>query len=141
MGFHWSLQLLWVPVLILLLLLLTTGLAFLFACANLFFRDVKYLVQVFLTFGIFITPVILNATEFGPKWSRVMMLNPVAPILEGLRLTIVEHHNLLLPMNAPAGFLFWRPWYLAYAAAWAFGGLVFSAIVFHRSERHFAEVV
>ena len=70
-----------------------------------------------------------------------MMLNPLSPILEGLRLSIVQHHNLLSPLTAPAGFLFWRPWYLAYSAAWAIGGLLFSAIVFHRSERRFAELV
>ena len=45
------------------------------------------------------------------------------------------------PRLAPAGWLFWQPWYLAYSAAWAFGGLVVSTLRFHRSERHFAEAV
>jgi ABC-type polysaccharide/polyol phosphate export permease len=70
-----------------------------------------------------------------------MMLNPIAPVLEGLRLSVVQHHNLLEPMMAPQGFLFWRPWYLAYSATWALGGLVLSALLFHRSERRFAEAV
>jgi len=127
-------------VLLALLWCLSLAAALLLSCANLFFRDVKYLVQVFLTFGIFVTPVILDAPMFGATGARIMMLNPVAPILEGLRLSVVSHHNLLEPLAAPAGFLFWRPWYLAYAAAWAIGGLLVSAIVFHRAERRFAEV-
>lgn len=135
-----SWQLLWVPLLLVQLWCLALGLALFLSYANLFFRDVKYLVQVFLTFGIFVTPVILDAPMFGPVYSRGLMLNPVAPILEGLRLSIVSHHNLLEPMNASAGFLFWRPWYLAYSAAWAFGGLLVSAIMFHRAEQSFAEV-
>ena len=136
----WSWQLLWVPVLLAQLWCLGLGAALFLSHANLFFRDVKYLVQVFLTFGIFVTPVILDAPMFGPLWSRAMMLNPIAPLLEGLRLSIVSHHNLLEPLNASAGFLFWRPWYLAYSAVWAIGGLLVSAIMFHRAEQRFAEV-
>jgi ABC-type polysaccharide/polyol phosphate export permease len=135
-----SVQLLWVPMLLGLLWCLALAAALFLSAANLFFRDVKYLVQVFLTFGIFVTPVLLDAPMFGATGSRLMMLNPVAPILEGLRLSIVEHHDLLAPLNADKGFLFWRPWYVAYAAAWSLGGLLVSAIVFHRAERRFAEV-
>ena len=140
-GVTLSVQLLWVPVLLGLLWILSLAAALFLSRANLFFRDVKYLVQVFLTFGIFITPVILDAPMFGPTGSRIMMLNPVAPLLEGLRLSVIAHHNLLEPLAAPAGFLFWRPWYLLYSAAWAIGGLLLSAVIFHRSERRFAEVV
>ena len=140
LGVTASMQLLWVPVLLALLWCLSLAAALFLSCANLFFRDVKYLVQVFLTFGIFVTPVILDAPMFGAAGARIMMLNPVAPILEGLRLSVASHHNLLEPLAAPAGFLFWRPWYLAYAAAWAIGGLLISALVFHRAERRFAEV-
>lgn len=140
LGVTASVQLLWVPVLLALLWCLALAAALFLSSANLFFRDVKYLVQVFLTFGIFVTPVILDAPMFGATGARLMMFNPVAPILEGLRLSIVSQHNLLEPLAAPAGFLFWRPWYLAYAAAWSLGGLLVSAILFHRAERRFAEV-
>ena len=52
-----------------------------------------------------------------------MMLNPLAPMLEGLRLSIVHDHNLLSPLvvDRPARepSSSWTPWYLAYSAAWA----------------------
>jgi lipopolysaccharide transport system permease protein len=136
-----SLQLLWVPFLLLLLWCFALASALFLSRANLFFRDVKYMVQVFLTFGIFITPVILDAPMFGEKGAHYLMLNPIAPILEGLRLAVVNHQNLLHHRIAPAGWLFWKPWYLAYSATWAIGGLVISTLLFHRSERHFAEAV
>lgn len=141
LGVTWSLHLLWVPVLLAMLWVLSLGAGIFLSCANLFFRDVKYLVQVFLTFGIFVTPVLMDAALYGVRGSRIVMLNPVAPILEGLRLSIVAHHNLLEPLTAPPGFVVWHPWYLAYSAAWAFGGLLIAALVFHRSERRFAELV
>jgi ABC-type polysaccharide/polyol phosphate export permease len=147
LGVTWSIQLLWVPVLLLLLWILILAAGLFLACANVFFRDVKYLVQVFLMFGIFVTPVILDAPAYGRIVSGWIMLNPLAPLLEGLRLVIIQHHNLLEPSMAsvPRGaemsqFVFWQPWYLAYSAAWALGGLLFSALMFHRSERRFAEI-
>ena len=140
-GVRPSLQLLWVPVLLALLWMFALAAALFLSRANLFFRDVKYMVQVFLTFGIFVTPVILDAPMFGERGAHYMMLNPIAPILEGLRLAVVSHHDLFLPRVAPAGWLFWKPWYLAYSAAWAVGGLAVSILLFHRSERRFAEAV
>lgn len=83
-----SLMLLWVPILISLLVLLVTGLGIALAAANLFFRDVKYIVEVLLTFAIFFTPVIYDVEMFG-DWSFWLLLNPIAPILEGLRNAVV----------------------------------------------------
>lgn len=140
LGVHFSLQALWAPVLLVLLWVLAFAFGLVLSCANLFFRDVKYLVQVFLTFGIFVTPVLLDAPMYGRIGMNVLMLNPVAPILEGLRLSVVEQHDLLQPLAAPAGFDFWGPGRLVYCAAWAFGLLAVALIVFHRAEERFAEI-
>jgi lipopolysaccharide transport system permease protein len=83
-----SLQLLWVPLLMGFLVLFTLGLGILLSAANLFFRDVKYLVEVILTFAIFFTPVLYEVRLFG-KWANLMLLNPIAPILEGLNDCVV----------------------------------------------------
>jgi len=138
MGFHWSLQLLWVPLLIMLLLLLTTGLAFLFACANLFFRDVKYILQVLLTFGIFFTPVFMEPAMYK-KYAPIMMLNPLSPILEGLRLTMVEHTSLLQTITSPQGYLVWSPWLLVYAVVVGVGATLLGMVAFRKSAAYFAE--
>jgi len=138
-----SLQLLWLPVLLVLLFTFTLGVALFASCGNLFYRDVKYIVQVLLTFGIFFTPVFFEPAMLGPKAAWIVMLNPLAPILEGLRLAVVEQHNLLQPLmtHTPKGVLVqaWSPWSLLYSAAWALGGLALSALLFHRLESAFAE--
>jgi lipopolysaccharide transport system permease protein len=122
-----SIHLLWVPIYMLLLLLLTAGFGMLLACANLFFRDVKYLVEVILTYGIFFTPVFYSASTLG-KWGPVLLLNPVGPILEGLRDTMILHKSPDLP-------------WLAYSAIWAIGGLLISWQIFQRAESSFAESI
>jgi len=138
---HLSVQLLWVPVLLLLLFLLTVAASLFLSCANLFFRDVKYIVQVMLTFGIFFTPVFFDPAMMGRRIAPLIMLNPLSPLLEGLRLAIVDRHDLLLPLVASDGVVVWSPGYLVYAALWAILGLGVSAMIFHRSEFVFAEYI
>lgn len=140
----YGLQSLWVVPLILILLLLTLGTALLLSCANLFFRDVKYIVRVMLTFGIFFTPVFFEPQMFGALGGQVMMLNPLAPVLEGLRLSIVEGHNLLHPLTVTqndVAMLAWTPWYLLYVTAIAVVGTVGASLFFHRLEFLFAEYI
>jgi lipopolysaccharide transport system permease protein len=138
---HLSLALVWVPVLALLLFLLTVAASLFLSCANLFFRDVKYIVQVMLTFGIFFTPVFFDPAMMGRRLAGLIMLNPLSPLLEGLRLAVVQQHDLLVPIIAPDGIVVWSPLYLGYAALWAVLGLAASAMIFHRSEFVFAEYI
>ena len=143
LGVSYGWTTLWAVYLMFVLFTFTLGSAMLLGCANLFFRDVKYIVQVLLTFGIFFTPVFFEPAMFGPTGSVLMMLNPLAPILEGMRLSVIEHHNLLfaLTQTGPDGnvLVLWKPWYLAYGSGVAVFMLLTGALVFHRFERVFAE--
>jgi len=144
-GVTYSAAVLWVPYLASILVALTTGTALLASCGNLFYRDVKYVVQVLLTFGIFFTPVLFEPAVFGSGGLTLMMLNPLAPILEGLRLAVVEQHNLAVPLSMPGVhgelIVVWTPFFLAYSTVWALALLVSGLAVFHRSEYLFAEYV
>jgi ABC-type polysaccharide/polyol phosphate export permease len=142
-GVGW--QTFWVLPLAVLLVLFTAGVALLTSCANVFFRDVKYLVQMVLTFGVLFTPVFFEPQMFGPRGCVLMMLNPLAPLLEGLRLAVVEHHDLLAPLvvTAPSGqaIVAWTPWYLAYSAAWSLLGGFAAWRAFHELEFVFPEYI
>jgi len=122
-----SFYLLWVPALLALLIMMTLSCGILLSCANLFFRDVKYLVEVVLTYGIFFTPVFYSARMFG-KWGTLLLLNPIGPILEGLRDTVILHHS-------PS--LFWT----GYSGIWAILGSWTTWKIFQRAERYFAESI
>ena len=139
---HLSTAFVWVIPLVCMLIMITTGAVLVGSCANVFFRDARHLVQLVLSFGIFFTPVFFDLDAFGPVGARIAMLNPLAPVLEGLRLAIVHGHNLLTPFPSAHGdYLVWAPWYLGYAAIWAVVLLGASAVIFHRSEFVFAEYV
>jgi lipopolysaccharide transport system permease protein len=120
-----SVYLLWIPLLIFLLILLTVGVGMLLACANLFFRDVKYIVEVVLTFGIFFTPVFYEAKMFG-MWKPVLLLNPVGSILEAINDSVVLHQSPSLE-------------WIGYSSIWAIGGLLVAWKIFHKAEYTFAE--
>jgi ABC-type polysaccharide/polyol phosphate export permease len=77
-----SLQLLWAGPLLALTIALAIGVGLIVSAGSLFFRDVKYIVEVFLTFAIFFTPVFYDVSIFGAK-GKWLLLNPVAPVLEG----------------------------------------------------------
>lgn len=143
LGVSFGLSMLWTVPIAITLFVFTVGSALFLSCANLFFRDVKYIVQVLLMFGIFFTPVFFEPQMFGPIGARIMMLNPLAPMLEGLRLSIVDGHDLLQPLATAASdgreIVVWSPWYLVYSVVWAFGGATAAALLFHRSEFVFAE--
>lgn len=122
-----SVHLLWLPLLVVILVLLTVALALLLSAASLFFRDVKYLVEVLLTFGIFFTPVFYDVGMFG-RWASLLLLNPLAPVLEGFAAVVVRHASPALP-------------WLAYALALGLVGSVLGITFFKRLEPFFAESV
>jgi lipopolysaccharide transport system permease protein len=126
-GVHPSWTMLWAPLLFLVLVLFTAGLTVLCSAANLFFRDVKYLVEVVLTFAIFFTPVLYDADMVG-SWRSMLMLNPVAPLLEGLNAAVVHGRQ---PDFA------WVGYSAGVALLLSWGGIAF----FKRLEPRFAESV
>ncbi|OGX39108.1 MAG: hypothetical protein A3C36_04325 [Omnitrophica WOR_2 bacterium RIFCSPHIGHO2_02_FULL_52_10] len=120
-----SIYLLWAPFLLLLLVLFTFGLGLILSSANLFFRDVKYVVEIILMFGIFFTPVFFSASDFG-KWEPLMLINPIGSILETLNRVVVLHQ---MPD------LFW----LSYATLATAAIFTLGMTVFHKMEPLFAE--
>jgi ABC-type polysaccharide/polyol phosphate export permease len=124
-GVGVSVQILWAPVLVSLLFVFVLSFGILLSALALFFRDVKYLVEVALTFGIFFTPVFYEVGMFQ-EWAPLLLLNPIAPLLEGLHASVVRH-------AAPA--VGW----VAYSAVCSMVTLSVSFLIFKRLEPAFAE--
>jgi lipopolysaccharide transport system permease protein len=95
-GVGVSVHLLWLPFLIGSLVILAASFTILFSAATLFFRDVKYIMEVFLTFAIFFTPVFYESSLFG-RWAPLLLVNPVSPLLEGISTIVILHHSPSLP--------------------------------------------
>jgi len=143
LGMHFTLNALFAPLLLALLVIFTAGCALLLSCANLFYRDVKYIVQVILSFGVFATPVFFEPQMLGPKGARIMLALPLSPFIQGLDIALVRGHSLLntLTLASRKGdVVVWSPWLLAYAIGWSM--LVFGSglLVFRRQSGRFAEM-
>lgn len=121
----WNLLLL--PLILFIMLCLATGLGLFLAAANLFFRDVKYIVQVMLQFGLFFSLVFFTYKELG-DYGWVFLLNPVASLLEAVRCVVVE--------GAIDPFLW--PW-LGYSTIVSLLAILLGSIFFEKAEYLFAE--
>lgn len=120
-----SIHLLWVPLILLFLVLFTMGLGLIFSSANLFYRDVKYIVEIILMFGIFFVPVYYQASMFG-KWKTLLLLNPIGVYLESINSAVVLHE---MPD------MLW----LTYSAIAAVAIFAVGVVFFHKNEPLFAE--
>lgn len=125
-GASWTALL--VPVVLLIQIVFTAGIALLLAMANLFYRDFRYVFEVLLTVWMFATSVVYPVSRIGGRLGEILQLNPMTPIIDGYR-------SLLLFGELPALFP------LALAGAVSAVILLVAWIGFHRSEHRFAENV
>ena len=138
---QWTLNLLWLPALYILLVVLGLAISMFFASQMVFYRDFRYLLGLLTSFGIFFTAIFYEPDMLGSRLGPIMMLNPVSPILEAIRLVVINGHNLFEPLYNSNGIIVWQPWYLAYSAAFSFIALFFSWLHFHKSEFLYAEYI
>ena len=121
---HW-LWLLW-PVAIEVMLIV--GLGLLTSAANVFFRDIKYIVPVAIQLGMFASPVIYSVSAIPAHLRPWYLLNPMAVVIDGFRQVTLHNHL------AGTGHL-WLGTGIAAA------GLVLSYIFFKQVEGDFADAI
>jgi ABC-type polysaccharide/polyol phosphate export permease len=115
-----------VPVILVIQIAFTAGIGLVLAMANLFLRDVKYIFEIVLTIWMFATSVVYPVDNLGGRLGMVLRLNPMSPIIDGYRATILR--GQLPPF-----------WPLAIAAVLALVTLSVGWLMFHRAEFRFAE--
>jgi lipopolysaccharide transport system permease protein len=111
-GTDFSATLLLLPGVIFLQATLTLGFGYLFASANVVFRDVGHLVTVFLQLAFFMTPIFYDANVVPEAWQPLYRLNPMV--------TVIESYRAALLGTAP-------PSWVALAAVCAFSLLLLGA--------------
>jgi homopolymeric O-antigen transport system permease protein len=116
------------PVIIAVQAVFTLAVGLMVSMANLFYRDVKYLVEAVLMIWMFATSVVYPTQLVGGRLGAVLALNPMTPLIEGFRSVLLLHR---LP---PAG-----PILVVASASLVLLGV--SWLVFHRAEFTFAENV
>jgi ABC-type polysaccharide/polyol phosphate export permease len=122
-------RLLLLPFILLIQATLAGGLSLILSMANLFFRDVKYIMTFILQMWFFATNVVYPITfDSHPGLRWIAYINPMIPILDAYRAILIGD-----PIPNKIGLLV--------AAMIAVLVFYFGWKVFHRAEFKFAEVV
>lgn len=115
------------PLLFLLQLGLTAGIALFVASTTVFFRDLEHITEVLLNLLFYATPIIFEASAIPAGYRWITWVNPLAPIMEGW-------HSVLLDGAWPGSDIW-------VAAALTAGALALGWFTFRALEDAFADVV
>lgn len=121
----WALLL--VPVLIAHLTVLAIGVGLSLAAVNVQYRDVGTITPVMLQLWMFVSPIVYPASTVPARWRWAYDLNPLAGVIENFRASLLG-----LPLNLKS---------LLVSAIVTILILFYSALVFHRLEDEFADVI
>lgn len=115
------------PVFIVLIALLALGVGLLSSALTVKYRDLRHALPFLIQIWLFASPVIYPVSLVPENWRLLVLLNPVAGILEGFRAALMGS-----PFNWP---------HIAIAAGITLLVLVSAAYVFRRVESSFADVI
>lgn len=121
-------RLLALPLLVVLLLVIATGVSLVLAALNVYYRDFMYALPFVIQIWMYVSPLVYAGSVVPEDWQLLYALNPLAGVIDGFR------WSLLGTGPFPA---------LSVGLATIVGCLLFasSTLVFRRVERSFADVV
>lgn len=83
----------WIPVLALIGLAFTTAVSLVLGVLTVYLRDLRHVLPIFLQVGLFATPVAYGIEVVPANLRGVYSaLNPIAPVIDGLRRAVLEGH-------------------------------------------------
>jgi lipopolysaccharide transport system permease protein len=122
-----TVQVLFLPVLILLTALFALGVGTWMSALNVKYRDVRFALPFLIQLWLFVSSVIMPSSALPAKWRRLLLLNPMSAIIEGYRSALFG-----LPFDWPA---------LGLASLLTVLVLIYAFYSFARVERSFADII
>jgi lipopolysaccharide transport system permease protein len=123
-----TINILWLPFLLLLSLVTALGVSLWLSAMNVQFRDVQHIVPFITQFWLFATPIAYPSSLLSEPWRTVYAINPMVGVVEGFRWA------LLSTDTAPGNMLL-------ISSLVALALLVSGLFYFRRLEKTFADVV
>jgi len=80
-----TLNIIWLPFLLLLAFVTALGVGMWFSALNVQFRDVRYILPFITQFWMFATPIVYPSSLLPEPWRTVYGLNPMVGVVEGFR--------------------------------------------------------
>jgi lipopolysaccharide transport system permease protein len=116
------------PLVVLLMVLLTTGVSMLLAAANVRYRDVRYALPFLIQIWMFATPIIYPVTMIPQRFRPLLALNPCWGMIEAFRACLLPGPAVDLTLIGTS---------VCVTIAVFVGG----ALYFRRAEKRFADVI
>lgn len=128
-GVPFSWNMLWLPLLVLLVVMTALAMGLWFSALNVQYRDIQHMIPFLLQVWMYASPVVysINMVNASPLWKLVYGLNPMAGIIQGFRWALLG--------SAPPGQL------MIVSIVIVLILLVTGLFYFRRMERHFADTV
>lgn len=123
-----TVNLIWLPALLLLALTTALGVSLWLSAMNVQFRDVRYAVPFLTQLWLFATPIAYPSSLLSEPWRTVYGINPMVGVVEGFRWALLGTETALGPM-------------MGVSAVTAVALLVSGTYYFRRLEKTFADVV
>ena len=127
------LDVLWLPFLFLELVALSISLAFFLSALYVRFRDLNYIWEVCMQAAFYAVPILYPLTLVPAKYARILVLNPVAQIIQDARYVLVT------PQTETISQLYSTPWVRVIPVGITLILVVTSVVYFRRRSRSFAE--
>lgn len=127
-GIGFTVQAFWFIPLSLLLIMFTTSTCLIFAAMNVYYRDVKLLMNFIVQLWFFATPVIYSIDGASPLLKLLLFCNPMTFIVENMRRSVLEGRGVVV-------------WQLAIMTAVICIYACCSYSIFKITEKRFADVI
>lgn len=123
------------PLLVMELFVFALALAFFLSALFVRFRDINYIWEVIMQAGFYATPIFYPMTLVPPKYAKILLINPVAQIMQDARYVVIT------PQVPTIGTIWGSPW----ARVAPFVITIFVAIIaaryFRKRSKYFAEEI
>jgi len=93
-GVFPSLQVFWLPVLVLNVCAIGLGFSLILASASIFLKDIEHLWSVFILAGFWTAPIFFSLESIQKSYPILLYIHPVTPIMINLRNTTFYHQPL-----------------------------------------------
>lgn len=127
-GLTPTINIVWLPFLLVLIIVISLGVALWLSALNVKFRDVKYVIPFLTQIWMFATPIAYPSSLLKQPWKTVYGINPMVGVVEGFRWALLGTKTSPGPI-------------VIVSSVMSIVVLVTGAIYFRSMEKNFADLV
>lgn len=127
-GIYPTINIIWLPLLLLLGYITALGVGMWLTAMNVQFRDIRYVVPFLVQAWMYASPIVYPSSMFDQPWRTVYAINPMVGVIEGFRWALLGVETRPGPI-------------IIVSALVSLAILVSGAFYFRRMEKSFADVV